>query len=357
MDAWAPYKNPALVVERTRAEAAMRALHKAGLLDASRKIRPGAEVLIPVRPDPSLPEWAARLEARLAEDERPTPREGRRTPHEQAVDRLRATLPDPTLADLAPPKWEKHGDVLVLRLPDALLPHAAEVARAYADALDARTVIHDATGVSGELREMSGTLLLGDDPVAVHVENGVKYRFDASRIMFSSGNVAERARIAQAPAHGETVIDMFAGIGYFTLPLALHAGPQRVVAIEKNPLSHRFLVENVALNGVGHVVEPWLGDNRDHPHERLAHRVLMGYFPHTQRFLPHALRLLRPEGGILHYHNTAPTEHWADEMTAQLFDATMGQGWAAEILEARIVKTYSPGMVHAALVARVEPGG
>lgn len=333
----------------------MRALHKAGLLDATRKIRPGPEVLIPVRPDAALPEWAARLEARLVEDERPVPREGRRAPHEQVVDRLRASLPDPMLASLAPPKWEKHGDVLVLRLPDALLAHAESVARAYADALDARTVIHDPSGVSGELREMRGRLLLGTDPVALHVENGVKYRFDASRVMFSSGNVEERARVARVPARGETVVDMFAGIGYFTLPLALHAGPARVFALEKNPLSHRFLVENVALNGVGHLVEPWLGDNRDWPREGVAHRVLMGYFPRTQAFLPKALRLLRPEGGILHYHNTAPADHWAGEMTTQLFDAAMDHGWAAEVLEARVVKTYSPGMVHAVLVARVEP--
>lgn len=286
------------------------------------------------------------------EEEAPQPREGRRSPYDQALDLLLARLPE-DLARLAPSKWEQHGDVLVLRLPDELLPHGETVARAYAAVLGLRTVIHDASGVSGELREMQGRLLLGDDPVAVHVENGIRYRFDASRVMFSSGNVAERMRIAHVPARGETAVDMFAGIGYFTLPLAVHARPGKIHALEKNPLSHRFLVENVALNGVQDVVEPWLGDNRAFPHEGIAHRVLMGYFPHTEAFLPKALRLLRPEGGILHYHNTAHASAWRDELERQVRDAAGAAGRAVDVLEARVVKSHSPGVAHAVLVARI----
>jgi tRNA wybutosine-synthesizing protein 2 len=121
-------------------------------------------------------------------------------------------------------------------------------------------------------------------------------------------------------------------------------------------VSHRHLLENVRLNGVEAIVEPWLGDNRAFPLEGVAHRVLMGYFPGTQAFLPKALRLLRPEGGVLHYHNTAHAERWAEELTRQVFDATMDRGWAAEVLAARVVKTHSPGVVHAVLDVKVEPG-
>ena len=344
------------MVFRTRAQRAVSLLHGAGLLDPARKIRSGEDVLIPVRDHPSLPAWAERLGARLVEDEEASPREGRRSPHERVVARLPEALPA-SLADLAPAKWEQHGDVLVLRLPDALLPHAETVARAYADVLGLKSVLHDPSGVSGELREMQARLLLGTDPVATHVENGVRFRFDASRVMFSSGNLHERMRAARLPARGETVVDMFAGIGYFTLPLAVHARPARIHALEKNPVSHRYLAENVALNGVEDIVEPWLGDNRDFEPEGVAHRVLMGYFPGTQAFLPKALRLLRPEGGILHYHNTAHAERWTEELTRKVFDAAMDKGWAAEVLEARVVKTHSPGVVHAVLAVKVEPAG
>ncbi|HVM44524.1 MAG TPA: class I SAM-dependent methyltransferase family protein, partial [Candidatus Thermoplasmatota archaeon] len=177
------------------------------------------------------------------------------------------------------------------------------------------------------------------------------FRFDASRVMFSSGNVAERARVIDAP--GETVVDMFAGIGYFAIPLALRGGPARVVAIEKNAVSFAYLQENVRLNRVERVVEPWLGDNRDYPHDGIADRVLMGYFPNTARFLPKALALLKPRGGALHYHDTAHERRWKEEMTRALLDASRACGRVVAVQEARVVKSHSPGVVHAVLVARV----
>ena len=53
--------------------------------------------------------------------------------------------------------------------------------------------------------------------------------------MFSSGNVSEKARIARLDASGEVVLDLFAGVGYWTLPLLVHAGALHVHACEWNP--------------------------------------------------------------------------------------------------------------------------
>jgi tRNA wybutosine-synthesizing protein 2 len=296
-----------------------------------------------------------------------------RTPHEEVLTRLR--LPQDLMA-LVPVKWEKLGDVVILRLPPALRPHAGEVAGAFADALGARCIVEDRGGVTGELREMQTEILYGDDPVGMIVENGVKYRLDASRVMFSSGNVAERTRAGKLDAAGETVVDMFAGIGYFTLPIALYTGAARVVALEKNPASYRYLEENIALNKVEHVVEPWLGDNRVYPRAGFADRVLMGYFPGCAKFLPTAFQLLRPSGGRIHYHDSAHAERWKEEMTRAFLDAardagigprpgpdepvapsgakTSGRLVAFE--ESYVVKSYAPGVVHAVLVARVTSG-
>jgi len=351
LDAGVRYKKPAIVAQRHAAEATIRTLQKAGALDPTRRIVAGEEVTIPVLPRPDLEALAARLDARLVEEAEAPPREGRVAPRERVLSRLRGALPEGLLA-LVPDKWEQHGDVLVLRLPEALLPHAAQVGAAFAEVLGLKTVLHDPAGVAGELREMRAVPIFGDDPLAEHVENGVRYRFDASRIMFSSGNLHERMRAAALDVTGEVVADMFAGIGYFTLPLAMHGGAARIVAMEKNPLSHRFLVENVALNGVGRVVSPWLGDNRDYPEAGFADRVLMGYFPRTEAFLPAALRLLKPEGGVLHYHNTAHARTWKKELEKQVKEAAP----SARIEEARVVKTHSPGVVHALVVARITRG-
>ena len=57
-----------------------------------------------------------------------------------------------------------------------------------------------------------------------HKENGIFYCLDITRCMFSSGNVTEKARMGRLQCTGETVVDLFAGIGYYTLPLLVHAG-------------------------------------------------------------------------------------------------------------------------------------
>jgi 16S rRNA G966 N2-methylase RsmD len=77
--------------------------------------------------------------------------------------------------------------------------------------------------------------------LTTHIENGVLYRFDVRLCMFASGNGTERMHFATIRAPGERVVDMFAGIGYFALPLALHGGVERVVCLEKNRDSAAFL--------------------------------------------------------------------------------------------------------------------
>lgn len=344
------YKKSALAVPRAFADDAIRALLRAGVLDPTRKIRDTGDVLIPVHGDePSLAGWASRLGARIVDDAPLAEREGRRSPHEGVVAALAGTLPSALLA-LVPDKWEQHGDVLVLRLPPELRAHERIVAEAFARELRLKSVLDDAGGVEGELREMRACRIVwGSDPVATHVENQIAFRFDASRIMFSSGNVHERMRAAKLPAKGETVVDMFAGIGYFALPLAVHAGAASVIALEKNPVSFRYLVENATLNGVENVVDAWCGDNREFPREGIADRVLMGYFPKTRAFLPKAFALLKPSGGVIHYHDTSHERVWKDEMTRAVLEASRACGRVVAIRDARVVKSHSPGVVHAAL--------
>lgn len=73
-------------------------------------------------------------------------------------------------------------------------------------------------------------MLLGDDGWVVHREAGVVFELDVTRCMYSSGNVTERTRMGAMPAAGETVVDLFTGIGYYTLPLLVNAHVAKVGA-------------------------------------------------------------------------------------------------------------------------------
>ncbi len=274
-----------------------------------------------------------------------------RSSRNDPIDDIRdeAELPEP-LKLLLPVKWEQFGEVLVLRLPHELDEHEDEVAAAYASVLRVKSVLRDEGGVTGDLRTPVVRLLFGTDTVAVHRENEVLYKFDVSKLMFSSGNNDERARVASIGCDDEIVVDMFAGIGYFSIPLAVHQRPRKIIACELNPVSHSYLVENIRLNRVEGIVEPVLGDNRSLEGESVADRVLMGYVKTTHEYLSTAFRLVK-SGGIIHYHETCPCELLPARPVERL-QAANPRG-RVDVIGFREVKSYSPGVSHVVVDARV----
>jgi tRNA wybutosine-synthesizing protein 2 len=273
----------------------------------------------------------------------------RRSPQERIAEALSG---HPGLAEIAPKRWEYVGDIVILRLDEGCLPYKREIGCIYADVLGAKTVCADVKGVSGEFRRPSMEVLYGTETEAVRLENGIRYRFDVTKVMFASGNTDERMRMRRLDCSGETVVDMFAGIGYFTLPLARFSGARRVFACEKNPESYRFLVENARDNGVEDVVVPILGDNRDLPGRAFADRILMGYVQTTSEFLPAALRMIRP-GGVIHYHDTFYVGE-RDARIKGIFDAACGDG-GYEIESIREVKSFAPSVSHYVADVRIRP--
>eukprot|EP00727_Mastigamoeba_balamuthi_P009836 m51a1_g5475 putative trna methylase trm12p wyeosine biosynthesis (406) ;mRNA; f:291174-292764 len=285
---------------------------------------PPSSVLVPLRSDASaesVADLVAACRSSGAPSVSPAPEQRpvaslRRAKHSASPrERVVAALSRPgsafpsELLGAVPSKWEKVGDVAILKgCAEALVAHAGELSRAFCEALHARAVCAELGVVCGELREPRVELLgpAGASTETVHWEGSTRYALDVRKVMFASGNGTERMRFAgSVDATGETVVDMFAGIGYFTCPLACHKGrPLRLYAIEKNPNSFEFLCRNVELNGVKGIVVPVLGDNRTVAQEAVgtANRVLMGYLPTPTGFLHRAFEFLRPEGGVIHYH-------------------------------------------------------
>ena len=77
-------------------------------------------------------------------------------------------------------------------------------------------------------RDSQAELLLGANGWVQHKEGGVLYSLDVTKCMFSSGNTTVRQRMGQLDCSGETVLDLYAGIGYYTLPFLVKAGKTRV---------------------------------------------------------------------------------------------------------------------------------
>ncbi|MCJ2531082.1 MAG: class I SAM-dependent methyltransferase family protein [Candidatus Thermoplasmatota archaeon] len=271
----------------------------------------------------------------------------RGTPY-QAV-RATARLPE-SLKEHLPRRWERIGEVLVLRLPPELEAHREAVGEAYGRALRAQAVVEETDGIRGAWRTPQTRPLWGEDTETVHQEYGIRYRLDPTQVMFSSGNLAERRRMGTVCRPDEAVVDMFAGVGYFALPMALHGGARRVVACEINPTAFRYLCENVQMNGAA-TVEARLGDCRKTVPEDMADRVVMGYLRDTFRFLPAAFRALRDQGWI-HYHEACP-DPVADRLERRLRTVAEEVGRTVESWDLRRVKAYAPGVSHWVLDAHI----
>ena len=191
-----------------------------------------------------------------------------------------------------------------------------------------------------------------EETETVHRENSVSFHLDASRVMFSPGNLRERMRMSRLGG-GERVVDMFAGIGYFSIPMAVHSRPERILAIELNPNAYHYLCQNIRRNRVHDIVEPVLGDCAKVTPVGVADRVVMGMVQVTDRYLEKGILALRP-GGILHYHQTVPSWLYPEAAARDVERAAAALGRSAELLNCIRVKKFSPGVVHAVIDARID---
>lgn len=335
-----------VVVPSARAEEVRQALHRLGIVDRSvRMAKRKGDVLIPVTTDPprSLLEAGVHIEDADGLAWRPAAR----NPPEELRARLRRYRVPP---ELSPTRWERLGDVLVVRLPDAAHRYGDRIGFAFAETFDVRAVVQDLSGIHGVFRTPEVRILWGRGLEVEHREGGVRYRFDVAKIMFSSGNLPERTSVANRVRNGDVVVDLFAGIGYFSLPIALHARPARVYACEINPVAFHYLVENVRLNRAGAVV-PLFGDCRATAPRGVADVVLMGHFSAAE-YLDVAFECLRGAGLVV-YHELCPKEQFPGTPVSHLAEAARKQWFDVESAHSRILKSYAPGIVHAVVEARV----
>jgi len=174
--------------------------------------------------------------------------------------------------------------------------------------------------------------------LTIHKELGILYKIDVKKIMFAKGNISERHRIAKIAKKNETVLDMFAGIGYFSLPLAKKV--KKVYATELNPQAYKFLLENIKLNKVN--IKAIKGDcAKIVPRLKIkADRIIMGYLPNAFPYLKTAFRAAK-KGTIIHYSCLVYKKNAKREIKKLVSEIKK-----VRLMKAVKVKSYSPALDH-----------
>jgi tRNA wybutosine-synthesizing protein 2 len=253
-----------------------------------------------------------------------------------------------------PSGFQQVGDIVILSLKHEAKPYSKQIAGFILDKFPRfKTVCLKADSIKGELRKPSVKVIAGENrTVTTHKESNCLYRIDVSKVMFSQGNLSERRRLPKLVRPGEVIVDMFAGIGYFSIPIAKSARPRRIYAIDKNPDSIALLKENIRLNHVEGVIKTVLGDCRSVVLGEKADRIIMGYLPGTSEFLPAAFGLLKPHG-IIHYHDTFRTGELWKRPEEVLRSAAEKAGFSLKITRRAVVKHYAPKVEHIVIDAEL----
>lgn len=281
---------------------------------------------------------------------------------EQLEQKLKDKIKEENLK-LLPTGFQRIGEIIILNLKPELNNFKKEIGQACLELFPKIKTIFNKTGeITGEFREPQIEILAfsGKNPIteAITTENACKYKFDVTKVMFAKGNLNERVRIAKQVKKTEIILDMFAGIGYFSVPIGVIGKPKKVYSIEKNPNSVYYLKENLKLNKIENIFEVFNEDNRIII-EQLAKkgikvdRIVMGYLPPPMEFFEDALKLAK-KGTILHYECLISDElekknKDVEEIMKQIENKAKNAGLKIKLLSINYVKGYRPRINHEVL--------
>ncbi|MFZ0830694.1 MAG: methyltransferase domain-containing protein [Thermoplasmata archaeon] len=314
-----------------QAENVRQALHRLGILRRDvRAIRAEHEVAFPVESLPEPPLEHTRVEERELPSKAAPPRSYRELLH---------LTPD--LQALLPRAFDVIGDIVLVRLPSELTPHAAEIGAALLAFVPGARRVGGDLGVHGTSRLRQLAPLAGTGPWRTHYrENGLEFVVDPEVAYFSPRLAREHARVASEVRPAETVWDLCCGIGPFALTLARRGLAERIVAVDSNPAAIALLRENAERLRVAGRIEA-----RNESVEQFlkaagtADRVVLN-LPHEGiKYLPSVSAAVAP-GGTVHYYEVTPRADHSMRGIALVRQLGSGADWTC--LESRLVHPYSP---------------
>ncbi len=244
------------------------------------------------------------------------------------------------------------GDIAVIKKPFGLnIEELKPLAEALLRKIPYIKSVWAASGpVEGEYRVRTYTHLAGEKrSITLYKEHGCVFKVDITRVYISPRLSTEHRRVAEQVRPGEIVVNMYAGVGLFSIIMARISKPKRVYSIDINPYAYRLMVENIRLNRVEDIVIPILGDAGEIVGTRIrdeADRVLMPLPELALAHLPNAVKALRDERGIIHVYLHVFAEKGVDprEKAKRLLEQRLQEIGVTryKFMLARIVRTVGP---------------
>ena len=254
------------------------------------------------------------------------------------------------------------GDIAIVKLTES----SKEETKLAADAImscnkGVKTVLAQASKISGEYRLRDLVCIGGENKTStVHREHGCFFNVDLEKCFFSPRLSGERLRISRLVQPEETVVNMFSGVGCFSVIIAKKVPTAKVYSIDINPHAVKFMRENIRINRVFGNVFPILGDSREIIEARFqsrADRVLMPLPEKALEYLPCAVSALKESGGWIHCHcfeHAVKTEESMEQAHAKIAQKFKKLTVDFEVPFSRVVRPVGPNWHQVEVDVRVK---
>ena len=145
--------------------------------------------------------------------------------------------------------FDQIGDIIIVRIPDSLIAKKKIIGKALLQQVKtANSVFYQSSPVEGDFRTRNLELIEGDKKTETeYKENGCRFIVDVENAFFSPRLSTERERISNLVNEGDVIINMFGGIGMFSI-LAAKKNLCTVYNIDINPIASKLCEENIKLN-------------------------------------------------------------------------------------------------------------
>jgi Predicted methyltransferase len=198
------------------------------------------------------------------------------------------------------------GSIAIIKIPETLSAKKKLIADVLIEEIKSiKTVFCQLSGVEGDYRLRKLELLSGENnAITVYKEHGCAFKVDVINTYFSPRLSTERLRISKLIGPNEVIVNMFGGVGTFSIIISRNNKSSIIYSIDSNPKAHDLCKENIEINKLTSNVFPILGDAKVEISNKLrgiATRVLMPLPEKARDFVDAAITSLADNKGIIHY--------------------------------------------------------
>lgn len=348
-------KTTAAAIPQREAQRTIGILRKLKLIDTTLKLaRIGDSALVPLLREPSAENIREIKELCASAEITQGSFEEVETRPRGLVEALHDKIPARLLPSL-PHSFDIIGDIAIVELRPELTEFSSAIGEGVMQINPhLRLVLRKSGEVSGIFRTRKLVVIAGvGSTETVHKEFSCVFRLDVATAYFNPRLSHERMRVAREVKEGEQVLDMFAGVGPYSILIAKTQRTSKVYSVDINPEAFTYLEHNILLNRVADRVVPLLGDSSKLAVGDLrgtANRVIMNLPSESTRFLDAAVQALGEDGGVIHYYAFALRSDNMDEIKRTISSRIERQGKTVDSFTfSNIIKEVAPNRVQIAI--------